>query len=241
MSKTVIITGSARRIGAAIAKQLHKEGFRIMLHANKSQDEALALCNSFNKLRAQSAAICFADLLVEETPEILITKTIDWSGRLDCLIHNASLFIADKYVLERQIWRSLFTVNVEAPFNLSLKAKPFLSQHQGSIIYITDIHAHSALDGYSVYCQTKAALTMQMLSFAKMFAPYIRVNAIAPGSIIWPEGDNKLSQDIKKSIMQKTLLQKHGNPESIAKAALFFIQNDYITGQTLNIDGGRLS
>lgn len=238
MSKTVLITGSARRIGAAIAKRLHKKGFCVMLHANKSQDEALILCKSLNKLRPNSAAVCFADLLDNKTPENLIAKTIEWNGRLDCVVHNASLFIADKYISDKE-WRSLFKVNVEAPFNISIKAQPFLAKQQGSIIYITDLHASRALTGYNVYCQTKAALTMQMLCFAKEFAPHIRVNAIAPGSIAWPEGSNELSKVVKTHIVQKTLLQRHGNPKNIAETALFFIQNDYITGQTVNVDGGR--
>ncbi|OGV25445.1 MAG: hypothetical protein A3F18_04580 [Legionellales bacterium RIFCSPHIGHO2_12_FULL_37_14] len=238
MAKVALITGSAKRIGAAIARHMHKEGFDVMLHAHSSIPEAQDLCDGLNKLRKDSAAVCFADLALLSSAEELIRQTIKWRSQLDCLVHNASLFIDDSK-LNDEIWQTLFSVNVKTPYYLSKNAYSFLAKTNGSIIYITDIHAYKALKGYSVYCQTKAALNMQMLSCAKEFAPLIRVNAIAPGAISWPLEDNTLNEQTKHNIIEKTLLKKHGDPLHIAQAALFLMQNDFITGQVLKIDGGR--
>lgn len=133
----------------------------------------------------------------------------------------------------------LFTLNLKAPYLLSLKAQSHLAQHQGTIINITDIHAQKPLKGYTAYCQSKAALEMQTKALACEFAPLIRVNAIAPGAIAWPEQDNALSAEIQAKIIAQTPLKRHGDPQYIGLAVLSFIENPFITGQILNVDGGR--
>ncbi len=239
-TKVALITGAARRIGATLAIRLHHAGYRILIHAHRAKQEASALQAELNHLRPHSAHVYFADLKDPNTPAALIHETLHWAGRLDCLIHNASQFIQTNNALSaKEIWEHLFTINVQAPYFLSHAAQAPLAEQNGTIIYITDIHALTPLKGYDVYCQTKAALTMQMLAFAKTFAPKIRVNAVAPGAIMWPEGDNKISDKTKKQIIESTLLQKHGHPDYIAQAVLALIQNPFITGQTLKVDGGR--
>lgn len=239
-NKVALITGAARRIGATLAQQLHHAGYRILIHAHHSKQEATALKEKLNQLRPHSAHVFFADLTDLATPASLIQETLDWAGRLDCLIHNASRFTkTNNAISAKEAWAHLFAVNVEAPYFLSHAAQASLAKHHGTIIYITDIHATTPLKGYDVYCQTKAALTMQMLALAKTFAPNIRVNAIAPGAIMWPEGENMLSDKLKKEIIKSTLLKQHGHPEYIAQAVLTLIQNPFITGQILKVDGGR--
>jgi pteridine reductase len=238
--KVALITGAARRIGATLAKQLHEAGYRILIHAHRAKQEATELQDHLNHLRPNSAHVYFADLQDTHAPAVLIDETLNWAGRLDCLVHNASQFIqTEDAASAATAWHRLFSVNVEAPYFLSHAAAPHLAKQNGEIIYITDIHAFSSLKGYDVYCQTKAALTMQMLAFAKALAPKVRVNAVAPGAIMWPEAENTLAAQTKKQIIAATPLQKHGHPDYIAQAVLTLIQNPFITGQTLKVDGGR--
>lgn len=237
--KVVLITGGARRIGAVIAEQFHHAGYRVFIHAHRSKNEANALCERFNQTRPHSAQTFFADLADPNTPTNLINAVIDWAGQLDCLVHNASQFIPDHALSDLTRWQTLFTINVQTPYFLSQVARPHLAKQRGSMMYITDIHAHTPLRDYSVYCQTKAALHMQMLSLAKSFAPDIRVNGVEPGAMLWPEGENTLSTEIKHKIIQETPLQTHGDPQYIAQAILALVENPFITGASLKVDGGR--
>lgn len=235
-----LVTGGARRIGAAIARHLHQAGFRVLIHYHHSHDEARALAHDLNQTHANSVHTLCADLMVKQSATQLITHTINWAGRLDLLVNNASLFKktpAD--ALDEADWDALFTTNVKAPFWLSHAAYPQLKLQRGSIINITDIHADKPLKDYAVYCQSKAALSMQTQALAIEFAPLVRVNAIAPGAIAWPEQDNALSKTLQQKIIAKTPLKQHGNPLFIAKAVLSLAENPFITGQTLKVDGGR--
>lgn len=239
-SPVALITGSARRIGAAIAKHLHQAGYCVAIHAHHSKEEAHVLCASLNQLRTGSAEVFFADLLDPKAPETLILDTLNWAERLDLLVNNASCFIrTDDSHFDAKIWETLFTLNVNVPYALSLAARPHLRKQKGSIINLTDIHAHHPLTDYSVYCQSKAALTMQTLALAKAFAPEVRVNAVAPGAIAWPEGENTLSLETKAKIIKQTPLKQHGSPLHIAEAVLMLAQHTFITGQILKVDGGR--
>jgi pteridine reductase len=211
-----------------------------MIHANHSKQEATQLCHALNQQRADSAEVCFADLSLPQTPAQLIQATLKWQGQLDVVINNASLFIRDpNYESTPSPWETLFTVNVRAPYELSMLAYPHLCAQQGCIINLTDIHAHHPLTGYAIYCQTKAALSTQTLALAKTFAPTVRVNGIAPGAIAWPEADNTLSPALKEKIISQTPLQRHGHPIEIASAVLFLVQHTFITGQIIQVDGGR--
>lgn len=228
------ISGAAKRIGAVIAQHLHDAGFRIMIHCHCSTDLAEKMSKSMNQRRSNSAKIVVADLCDTTKLDYLIPDTVLWAGRLDLLVNNASIFSRSA-----EKWDELFAIHVKAPYLLSEAAFPYLSRTQGSIINITDIHAEQPLKGYSVYCQSKAALLMQTLSLAREYAPSVRVNAVAPGAILWPEEDNQLSVDQQQLIINKTPLKRHGNPEFIAQAVSALVNNPFITGQTLRVDGGR--
>jgi len=238
--QVALITGAARRIGAAIAMELHAAGFNVVIHCNQSVTAANQLALQLNSIRPDSALVIAANLNNPSSCQTLIDKALKWYGRLDLLVNNASLFIrSDIASFNMTDWQSLFTVNVQAPFALSVAAFASLAIHNGSIINITDIHAEKPLKEYAVYCQTKAALLMQTKALAKEFAPAVRVNAVAPGAITWPENDNALNNDQQKSIIAQTLLKRHGEPVFIAQAVLALAENPFITGQALDVDGGR--
>lgn len=232
--RVALITGAARRIGANIAKYLHQHGFRVIIHYHQSKTAAHAFVLQLNRQRSDSAIAICANLCDPNTIQPLINAAIAWGGQLDLLVNNASVFSQDDAG-----WEGIFTTNVQAPFWLSHAAYPHLKIQQGSIINITDTHADKPLKGYTIYCQSKAALCMQTQALAREFAPHVRVNAVAPGAIMWPEGKNTLTKEKQAQIIAKTLLQCHGDPSYIAQAVLAFSDNAFITGQTLRVDGGR--
>lgn len=238
--KVAIVTGAARRIGAEIARHLHQAGFRVVIHCHKSITAANQLAKTLNAARPDSALVVEADLCVSNNVAAVIDAAIDWAGSLHVLVNNASLFAhSDLNTYDQDFCERLYALNVFAPWNLSIKARPWLAKGSGNIINITDIHAEKPLKGYAEYCQSKAALMMQTKALAREFAPLIRVNAVAPGAIAWPETQNSVSQLVKKQIINETPLKMHGQPEFIAEAVLALIANPFITGQMLRVDGGR--
>lgn len=242
-SKVVLITGAARRIGKSIAELLHAQGMNVVLHYHKSMALALNLCNELNRVRENSAIAIPANLSVPmELSELMKKATQAW-GYLDALINNASAFFPSSLgQVNEQHWDDLLNTNLKAPFFLSQLAIPWLKQRQGTIINIVDIHANKRpLKGYLVYDISKSGLLGLTYALAKELAPEIRVNGISPGVIAWPEHENALPAVIKADILSRIALNKTGQPNDIAKAALFFIESaDYITGQVLAVDGGRL-
>ncbi|MCX7089906.1 MAG: pteridine reductase [Legionellales bacterium] len=231
-----LVTGAAHRIGAALASRLHQEGFRVAVHYHHSKDAARQLVAALNQVRENSACALSADLCVASAPQDLVAELIANWGQLDLLVNNASIFSSHDADSDK-MWHC----NVHAPYLLSRAAFPHLVVTRGSIINVTDIHAQTPLRGYAAYCQTKAALAMQTRALAQEFAPSVRVNAVAPGAILWPEGDNSLDPVIQEKIIAKTLLQRHGKPEYIAQAVMYLINNTYVTSQILQVDGGRYS
>lgn len=240
-SKVALITGAARRIGAEIARTLHDEGMNIVLHYNASEEEAEVLCSQLNKKRGHSAAAIHADLQISESEKALVQSALTVWGRLDVLVNNASRFYRTAVgKVTDYAWEDLMKSNLKAPFFLAQASAPALAETQGCIINITDIRAERPLKEYSVYCISKSGLLMMTRALARELGPQIRVNAIAPGIIMWPEGENTLSQEDKQKIIKQTILQRAGTPEDIAKAVLFFVRDgDFISGQVLNVDGGR--
>ncbi len=239
-AKTALVTGSSRRIGAAIVKELHRAGYKVVIHCHNTLAEAHVLAAQLNNERINSAFVLQSDLTEPCSSENIMQSICGWTGSLDLLVNNASIFIrTERHDLSAQDWDLLFNTNVKAPFLLSMAAYPLLAQREGAIINITDTHAEKPLSGYSIYCQSKAALEMQTKSLAREFAPQVRVNAVAPGAIIWPENANSLTRTIQEKIISQTLLKRHGQPEFIAQAVLALAENPFITGQILKVDGGR--
>lgn len=233
-TRVALITGAARRIGATIARHLHQAGFRVVIHCHHSAAEGHALALKLNQIRPDSAYVLTADLCDSNFAEQLIRKTLDWAGQLDLLVNNASMFSRNL-----SDWDAIFEINVKAPHLLSQAAFAALTKTQGSIINITDAHTDKPLKEYAVYCQSKAALTMQTKALARELAPNVRVNAVAPGAILWPEENNSLSHEQQQKIIDSIPLKCHGDPLYIAQAVLALADNAFITGQTLCVDGGR--
>lgn len=240
--KVALITGAARRIGAEIARTLHAAGMNIIIHYNASEDEALEVCGQLNKQREKSAACIRGDLLLPESEVALVQQAANIWHRLDILVNNASRYYRTKMgKVTEYAWDDLMNCNLKAPFFLSQAAAPYLAATEGTIINITDIRADRPFHDYSVYSVSKSGLSMLTKALAKELAPLVRVNAIAPGPILWPEGENALTDEEKEKIIQSTLLLRAGEPQDIAKAALFLARDaNYITGQTLYVDGGRV-
>ena len=237
--KVVLVTGAARRIGAAIVTRLHDNGAQVAVHYRGSTDEAERLVQKLNDKRPASAATFQADLLDTGTVTQLVSAVTTWAGRLDCLVNNASTFYPTPMgaITEAQ-WDDLIGSNLKAPLFLSQAAVPELQERSGSIINIVDIHAQRPLRNHAVYGPAKAGLAMLTRSMAKDLAPHIRVNGVSPGAILWPE--DGLSDAAQQSILRQVPLQRAGDPDDIAGCVLYLLRDaPYVTGQIIAVDGGR--
>ncbi len=238
-NKVALITGAARRIGAETARILHANGMNIVIHYRKTRSDALALQTELNAIRSDSVIIVQADLSKPKGLIPLIQQCSETFGRLDALINNASSFYPTPIgtVTDDQ-WDDLMSSNLKAPFFLSQAAAPVLKKFKGCIVNIVDIHADRPLKEHPVYCMAKAGLVMMTKSLARELGPEIRVNAVAPGAIMWPEND--MDELTKQRILSRTTLKREGSPNDIANTILFLIaQSPYITGQVFSVDGGR--
>ena len=237
-TRTAIVTGAARRIGAAIARCLHGAGFNVAVHYRASRTEAEELCRALNSDRAGSAETVQAELCEESSYPLLVEAAVRRFGRLDALVNNASAFFPTPLGdTGTDHWDGIMGANLRAPFFLSQCAAPELRKSRGCIVNITDIHALRPLRGYSVYSIAKAGLDMLTRALAKEFAPEIRVNAVAPGAIAWPED---MDSELKQRIISHTMLKRPGKPEDIAGAVRYLVCDaPYVTGQVLTVDGGR--
>jgi len=239
VNKNVLITGAARRIGAECARMLHQEGCNIFLHYRTSKKEALQLSEELNTIRADSVKIVQADLLKIDEISLLVEDIKSTWGGLDVLINNASAFYPQQVgSVTEQDWDELLGSNLKAPFFLSQKFSELLAEKQGCIVNIIDIHAERGLKGYPVYSIAKAGLAAMTKVLAKELGPDIRVNAVSPGAVLWPEAE--MSEQQKSEIIQRVALKKTGSPSDIAKAVRFLVdESPYITGQIITVDGGR--
>jgi len=239
--KVVLITGGAKRVGAAICRRLHGAGAKLMLHYRASAGEARLLQAELNGVRADSVALIQADLLDLAKLPSLVDQTVMRFGRLDALVNNASSFFSTPMgEIQPAQWDDLMGTNVRAPLFLSQAAAAPLKKTQGAIVNIGDIHAERPLRNYVVYSIAKSALTGLTRSLARELAPDVRVNAIAPGPILWPEGDESFDEVSRQRIISHTPLKREGTPDDIARAVHFLIADaPYVTGETLNVDGGR--
>jgi len=236
-----LITGAARRIGAVIAEYLHQQGHNVVLHYRHSMREVEGLASKLNDSRPHSAITLQADLLqTAQLSQFIADAGAEWD-RLDVLVNNASSYFPTTMgVTDEQQWDDLMGSNLKAPFFLAQAAVPWLQKTNGCIINITDVNAHQPVKGYPVYSAAKAGLWMLTRALAQDLAPAIRVNAVAPGTIIWPEGVNIRDAATKEAVIAKIPLQCIGEPLNIAKAVGFLVaEGNYITGQEIRVDGGK--
>lgn len=239
-SAVVFITGAGKRVGAALARHLHQRGYAIALHYRSAKPEAEALAAELNALRADSCLPLQADLDDRAQRDALMPRIIAHYGRLDVLINNASSFSPTPVGAGSDAqWDELFDSNARAPFFLSQAAAPYLRERHGSIVNIADIFGQVPKARHTVYCMAKAALIMMTRSLALELAPEVRVNAIAPGAILWPESGKPDAE--KDAIVKATPLARMGDVDDICQTAAWLIeQASFTTGQVIAVDGGRL-
>ncbi len=239
--KVVLVTGGAKRVGAAICRRLHAAGANIALHYRSSAQDALALQVELNALRAGSVLCVQADLLDLHDLPRMVQETVRHFGHLDALVNNASSFYPTTLEQVNEAhWTDLLGTNLKAPLFLAQAAAAELRKHHGAIVNIVDIHAERPMQGHLLYSVAKAGLVALTKALAQELAPEVRVNAVAPGVIMWPEQGDWANELRRKQIVDHTLLKREGEPDDIAKTVQFLISNaPYITGQIINVDGGR--
>jgi pteridine reductase len=237
--KTALITGGAKRLGAAIARRLHGAGAAVLIHYRDSEADAAKLEAELNGLRPRSAARVKAELLAPIAPRALVSAALDAFGRLDLLVNNASSFFPVAVgEIEPSHWEELVGSNLRAPLFISQQAAPELAKREGAIVNVVDIHADRPLKGYPVYSIAKAGLAALTRSLALELAPRVRVNGVSPGAIAWPD-DGQFDPAERSRILATTPLGRVGSPEDIAQAVHFLASAPYVTGQIIAVDGGR--
>jgi len=237
--KAALVTGGARRVGAAIARRLHAAGANVLLHYRDSEKEAAKLESELNAARPKSAIKVKAELLAPIAPFALVSAAREGFGRIDLLVNNASSFFpVDIGAIESSHWEELVGSNLRAPLFICQEAAPELAKHEGSIVNIVDIHAERPLRGYPLYSIAKAGLAALTRSLAVELAPRVRVNGVAPGPIAWPE-DGQFDPAERSRILATTPLARVGSPEDVAQAVHFLACAPYVTGQIIAVDGGR--
>ncbi len=239
--KVVLVTGGAKRVGAAICRRLHQAGAQVAVHYRSSAQEALALVDELNGDRPATAALFRADLLETEALPQLVTAVVERFGRLDALVNNASSFYATPLAdVDEQQWHDLLGTNLKAPLFLAQAAANELRRRHGAIVNIADIHAERPMHGHLLYSVAKAGLVALTRALAQELAPQVRVNGISPGVIVWPETAAWMDEEQRRKIVAHTLLKREGDPDDIAKTVAFLLQSaPYITGQIIAVDGGR--
>lgn len=240
-NKVVLITGGAKRVGAAICRMLHAEGAQLMVHYRSSVFEARALQAELNLSRPDSVEIIQADLLDIAALPTLVSKTVKHFGKIDVLINNASSYYSTELgQINEENWLDLMGSNLKAPLFLSQAAAPALRQTNGCIVNITDMHIERPKKGYIVYSVSKAGLVTLTKSLAHELSPDVRVNAVAPGPVLWPDDNPQFDEVYRQRVISQTLLKRIGEGNDVAKAVKFLIVDaPFITGHVLAVDGGR--
>ena len=237
----VLVTGAARRIGAAIARTLHAAGSRVAIHCHRSRVEAERLAAELNAVRAGSCVVIEGDLLDVAGLARIVDEAAGAFGRLDGLVNNASSFYSTPIGrIEASAWDDLIGTNLRAPLFLAQAAAPRLRESKGAIVNVVDIHAERPLKDFVVYSIAKAGLAGLTRSLALELGPEIRVNGVAPGAILWPDGEAHFDASEKGRITAQTPLRRIGSPEDVAGAVKYLLFDaPFVTGQILAVDGGR--
>lgn len=236
----VLVTGAARRIGAGIVRRLHAAGYDVAIHHRASADAADALATTLDATRPGGTQVLAADLRDDEAPARLVDAVLARFGRLDALVNNASTFFPTPVgSATPAMWDELFATNARAPFFLAQAAAPALVAARGAIVNLADVHGERPLHGHALYGMAKASLLMLTRALALELAPAVRVNAVAPGAVLWPEQGK--SDAAKAALLAATPLAREGSPDDVAEAVRWLLQDaTYTTGQVIRVDGGRL-
>ena len=234
---SALITGAAVRIGAAISRRLHRDGYDVILHYNRSSGSAESLAGELNRSRPGSAHAVQTDLGEPNAAADLLNESIKRRSDLRLIVNNAAIFVpsslADSAI---QAWDELFHINTKIPYQLALEAASTLAVNRGAVVNIADIHIHHPRPNYAIYDASKTALASLTRSLALELAPDVRANAVAPGAIMWADDE---PEDAKQSIIEAIPLARIGDPDDIAEAVSYLARAEYVTGQILKVDGGR--
>ena len=238
--KIALVTGGSKRIGASICNELHKSNINVMIHYKNSKEDALNLKDKLNKIRSNSTDIVQGDLCKTESYEKIISNVIKRFGQLDYLVNNASSYFPTQIDnLNEDDWNDLISTNLKAPLFLCQAAAKFLKEKKGSIVNITDANENNPKKNYIIYNLTKSGLVSLTRSLAVDLAPNVRVNAVAPGAILWPEDGQESEVGYRENLISQTFLKKQGAPKNIAKAVVFLLTKAaYTTGEIIHVDGG---
>ena len=234
-----LITGAGRRVGAVIARTLHGAGYDLALHYRHSADAAQSLAEELEQQRADSTTLVHAELAELDALPGLVGSVLARFGRLDALVNNASAFYPTPVGSATPAqWNELFASNAQAPFFLAQAATPALRRAGGAIVNLVDIYAERPLANHPIYCMAKAALLAMTRALALDLGPQVRVNAVAPGAVMWPSEGK--SYDDKQAMLERTPLKRAGAPEDVASAVLWLLRDaPFVTGQVIRVDGGR--
>lgn len=239
MKKRILITGAAKRIGKEMALSFFNKGWDIVIHYNSSKEEAEALADQMNSERNNSAMLVQANLDNANEIEMLVEKILSKNGSIDALINNASTFYPTPIgTFSEENWNALMGSNLKAPLFLIQSFYKELEKNKGFIINVTDINVDRALVNHSIYLAAKSGLQTLTKSLAKELAPNIRVNAIAPGAILEPPNTDWTAEQ-KNNIINAVPMRRMGTEKDIVDAAIYLSEAEYVTGQILNIDGGK--
>ena len=238
--KIALVTGGSKRIGASICEELHNSNINVMIHYKNSKEDALHLKDKLNKIRSNSTDIVQGDLCKTESYEKIISNVIKRFGQLDYLVNNASSYFPTQIDnLNEDDWNDLISTNLKAPLFLCQAAAKFLKEKKGSIVNITDANENNPKKNYIIYNLAKSGLVSLTRSLAVDLAPHVRVNAVAPGAILWPEDGQESELGYRENLISQTFLKKQGAPKNIAKAVVFLLSTaTYTTGEIIHVDGG---
>lgn len=240
-AKVALITGGAKRVGAAICRRLHARSVDLVVHYRTSVQAARDLQRELNGARKDSVALVKGELLNVPGLAALVAETVQRFGRLDMLINNASSFFPTPLgKIDEAAWEDLMGTNLKAPLFLSQAAAPHLRKTQGCIVNLVDIHAERPLKNYVVYTVAKGGLAALTRSLARELGPEVRVNGVAPGPVAWPEDGEWRDELSRQRIINQTLLRRTGDPGDVARAVEYLaLDAAYTTGHIIAVDGGR--
>jgi len=234
--RVALVTGAGRRVGRAIALALGARGMHVVVHFNGSRTGADETARLITDAGGQ-AIVEQADLTQVEAANELVDRAIAWRGALSALVNSAAIMLRTPVgETTTPDWDTMFALNVRAPYFLSQRAAPALAASQGAIVNIADLAAFESWPAYVPHGMTKAAVVQMTRAMARALAPGVRVNAVAPGVVLLPEG---WSEEEAEHLRSTTPLRRLGSPEDVAQVVLFLLEAQYVTGEVIRVDGGR--
>jgi len=234
--RVALVTGAGRRVGRAIALALGARGMHVVVHFNGSRTGADETARLITDAGGQ-AIVEQADLTQVEAANELVDRAIAWRGALSALVNSAAIMLRTPVgETTTPDWDTMFALNVRAPYFLSQRAAPALAALQGAIVNIADLAAFESWPAYVPHGMTKAAVVQMTRAMARALAPGVRVNAVAPGVVLLPEG---WSEEEAEHLRSTTPLRRLGSPEDVAQVVVFLLEAQYVTGEVIRVDGGR--